>query len=209
MIVYLTVRSVPIEDPPQYTFDNNWIISPGGGESEVGIRFTFLLCWLFFFFCFPQYPPPDLTWMACTLLHWARPLHVCMYQWPYFLHVHFILSFGDNNVIHHSSEFVETLERLSYNITNNQTIIKKQLCSHIRAKVRYFPTSDRHYLVSKKPHLHLGTYTTYLMKKRRPVRLPSLRRRFGGGSPAWSSFITHILSRNRASADAMIIYIYI
>lgn len=36
----------------------------------------------------------------------------------------------------------------------------------------YLPTSDRHHLVSKKPHLHLGTYTTYLMKKRRPVRLP-------------------------------------
>lgn len=63
------------------------------------------------------------------------------------------------------------LERLSYNISNNQTIIKKQLCSHIRGKVKYFPTSDRYRLVSKKPHLHLGTYTTYLIEKRRPVRL--------------------------------------
>lgn len=85
---------------PQYTFDHNWIISPGGGESEVGVRFTFLLCWLFFF-CFPQYPPPNLTWMACTLLHWSKAptCMYLMYQWPYFLHVHFILSFWDNNVI--------------------------------------------------------------------------------------------------------------
>lgn len=38
----------------------------------------------------------------------------------------------------------------------------------------YFPTSDRHYLVSKKPHLHLGTYTTYLLNEKEASRPSSL-----------------------------------
>lgn len=130
----------------------------------------------FFFFCFPQYPPPelpDMDGLHSTTLKQGPYMYECTNDHISCMSILHCLLGTTMSSITVPSSWKLGKAIIYYNKQSNNHKKAIMQLPYIRAKVKYLPTSDSHHLVSKKPHLHLGTYTTYLMKKkkRRPVRL--------------------------------------